>query len=123
MAFALIVEDDFYQADIFSTALTMAGFERVDVIRDGQEALAFLQQGHAPDLVVLDLYLPGAMGEKILEYIRSAEHLKKTRVILATGNPHMAAPLQAESDLVLIKPISFTQLRDLAKRLRQTLGN
>jgi len=120
MALALVVEDDFYQADIFSTALQMAGFEDVDVISDGQEALAYLQD-HAPDVVVLDLYLPGTMGETLLHYIRRAPHLQHTRVILATGNPHMAAPLQAESDLVLIKPISFTQLRDLAKRLRQSL--
>ena len=67
---------------------------------------------------MLDLYLPHASGDDILHLIRSEARLAQTRVIVATADPLMADSLQAEADLVLIKPISFSQLRDLAVRLR-----
>ncbi len=118
---ALIIEDDVFQSEIFAKAVEAAGFEPVEVVDDGQAALAYLQT-HAPALVVLDLHLPGALGDDILAYIRQAPHLAATRVILATGNPHMADPLQGQSDLVLLKPVSFTQLRDLAMRLRRSIA-
>ena len=72
----------------------------------------------APAVVVLDLHLPGATGDKVLTRIRSDERLKKTTVILATADSVMADSLREQSDYVLLKPISFSQLRDLTTRLR-----
>jgi len=80
-------------------------------------ALACLAEDQ-PIIVVLDLHLPHASGGDILHLIRSEARLAKTRVIVTTADPLMAVSFQAEADLVLIKPISFSQLRDLAVRLR-----
>lgn len=112
---ALVVEDDPGQAAIFERALQMANFE-VQVISDGQLALTTLAETF-PALVVLDIHLPYVSGGDILRQIRADERLKKTRVMLATANPLAAESLRQDSDLVLIKPISFNQLRDLASRL------
>ena len=119
---ALIIEDDRKQATIFDQALQMAEFE-TEIIRDGQAALERLAVT-VPALVVLDLHLPYVSGDDILRQIRADERLAKTRVILATADPLMVRTLQEESDLVLLKPISFNQLRDLATRLRppDTIG-
>lgn len=113
---ALIVEDDQKQATIFAQALRMAEFE-TEVIRDGNEALSRLA-AVAPAVVVLDLHLPQVGGKDILQQIRADSRLDNTRVILATADALLADSLQLEADLVLLKPISFGQLRDLAKRLR-----
>ena len=113
---ALIVEDDSKQATIFAQALNMAKFE-TEVVHDGKVALDRLAI-IVPALVILDLHLPNYTGDYILKEIRADERLAKTRVILATADPLMAEPLRAKSDLVLLKPISFNQLRDLAGRLR-----
>ncbi len=113
---ALVVEDDPDQADIFAYALQMARFE-TEIITDGRAALERLSQ-IVPALVVLDLHLPYVSGDEILRFIRADKRLTDTKVLLATANPQMADILQEESDLVLLKPISFVQLRDLAKRLR-----
>ena len=113
---ALIIEDDRDQADIFAYALQTAGFE-TEIIYDGRTALERLDQV-VPSLVVLDLHLPYVSGDEILQYIRADARLAEAKVLLATANPHMAEVLQEQSDLVLLKPISFVQLRDLAKRLR-----
>ncbi len=119
---ALIVEDDAMQADIFQQAIENAGFQ-AEIIDNGPQALQRLEHFPAPVLVVLDLHLPGVSGEEILRHIRSAPHLKNAMVILATANPRIASPLEGKSDLVLIKPVSFTQLRDMAIRLRQRSAN
>jgi len=112
----LIVEDDLSQAEIFTTALKQAGYT-VTWIDNGAAAVAFLKE-HRPDIVILDLHLPEVAGTTILRAIREAPHLSETRVILATADPRMAELVADESDLVLIKPVSYIQLRELARRLR-----
>jgi CheY-like chemotaxis protein len=71
-----------------------------------------------PALVVLDLHLPHVSGKTLLRQIRADERLRETRVILTTADALMAAHLDEEADVVLLKPVSVTQLRDLATRLR-----
>jgi len=113
---ALIVEDDEKLSVIFTQAVKQAAFE-TDTARDGREAQEKLSR-LTPALVVLDLHLPDISGATILREIRKTPHLAKVQVILATADPAMADSLEGQSDLVLIKPVSFTQLRDLAARLR-----
>ena len=113
---ALVIEDDPAQQEIFTKAVEMAGFS-VETIGDGKKALQRLSEV-IPALVILDLHLPNASGDEILHQIRADNSLASVSVILATADSHLADSLSAESDLVLLKPISFIQLRDLATRLR-----
>ena len=113
---AFVIEDDESHAELYSEALQKAGFE-VEVFPDGQEALSRLADA-IPSLVVLDLHLPHVSGSDILNYIRSDTRLVKTRVVVASADPQMASFLREKADLVLIKPISYFQLRELAARLR-----
>jgi DNA-binding response OmpR family regulator len=113
--FALIVEDETDLAIIFSKALQEAGFE-TQIVRAGDTALMWLTST-TPQIVVLDLHLPRVSGEEVLEQIRADERLATTKVIIATADPRMAETLQDRADLVLLKPIGFSQLRDLAARL------
>lgn len=113
--FALIIEDHEDSAIIFSEALKAAGFE-TEVAHWGDVALERLA-ATTPDVVVLDLYLPRVGGPDILRQIRADARLAKTRIIVATAHPQLAESLQGEADLMLIKPIGFHQLRDLAARL------
>ncbi len=70
-----------------------------------------------PTVVVLDLHLPHVNGLDILAKIRGDERLKDAKVIISTADPRMS-DMAEDADFVLIKPISFAQLRDLSKRLR-----
>jgi len=56
----------------------------------------------------------------ILKTIRADQRLSKTKVIITTADTISALALELEGDLVLIKPVSFNQLRDLAFRLVKT---
>jgi len=112
---ALIVEDDTDVAYIFGLALQKEGFE-VQVTYTGSQALALLRS-IVPSLVILDLALPEISGADVLENIRSDLRLSETFVILATAYAHLAQAVKDKSDLVLMKPVSSTQLRDLSRRL------
>ncbi len=112
---AMVIEDDEKLATIFSAALSEAGFTP-HTVRSGDTALAELPFHH-PRLVILDLNLPSVPGETILRAIRENPDLARTRVIVATADAERARLLEEEGDLVLIKPISYTQLRDLARRI------
>jgi CheY-like chemotaxis protein len=112
---ALIIEDHHESATIFAEALKEAGFE-TETIFSGDEALARLAVV-TPDVVLLDLNLPRVAGTEILHQIRADPRLAKTRVIVATAFPELAEGIQDEADLVLFKPVSFSQLRNLAARL------
>ncbi len=110
-----VVEDDPQLSQIFAMALEEL-FE-VETITNGSRALARLSET-VPALVVLDLNLPGISGDEILHAIRADSRMSATRVILATADPHRAFNLQDKADVVLLKPISIMQLRDLSERLK-----
>ena len=85
--------------------------------QDGQQALTRLMD-IVPDVVVLDLHLPHVSGKDILSQIRQDDRLINIPVIVATADPIAAESLRNDTNLILIKPISFTRLRDLASQLR-----
>ncbi len=114
--YALIIEDSQDLADIFALALQGAKFE-TEIILDGQTALERLAE-ITPDLVLLDLHLPGVPGKKILRHIRADERLSETLVVVVTADAQLAQELDMQTDVTLLKPVSPSQLRTLALRLR-----
>lgn len=113
---AYIIEDNQDTVIIFQGALELAGYE-VKVALDG----AVAQKGLAeivPDLIILDLHMPHIAGDVLLKQIRSDERLREARVFLATADANMASHLRDQVELVLLKPIGFSQLKELAERFR-----
>jgi DNA-binding response OmpR family regulator len=95
--------------------MTEAEYE-VEVIRDGHQAMKRLREEN-PSTVVLDLHIPFMNGEEILNYIRMDQRLAQTKVIITTADDRRGEELRDLADLVLIKPIGFRQLRDMAVRM------
>jgi DNA-binding response OmpR family regulator len=117
---ALIIEDEADLSEIYSKALEGGGFE-TETIRDGRAALQRLA-GSPPSVIVLDLHLPYVGGEAILQQIRADKNFSKTAVIITTADERTADEMRGKADLVLLKPVSVDQLRELAKRMLQRGG-
>lgn len=113
---ALIIEDDDYLAEIFSKAFDSVGY-RTEIMPDGRTALDRLEQV-TPTIITLDMHLPHISGRDLLRHVKRTPHLANTRIILTTADAATASAVGAEADLVLLKPISFSQLRALASRLQ-----
>jgi len=112
---AMVIEDDFDASVIFAKALEVLGFE-TEVVSDGAVALEKLTT-IIPEIIVLDLHLPNVVGTELLNQIRADERLAETRVIVASADPRAAELLRPIADLVLLKPTTFSQVRDFAERL------
>ena len=114
---SLIIEDDEDLANIFAEALRGVGFE-VEHVPDGRLAQQRLQNGSAPFIVLLDMHLPHVSGADLLTIIKREEKFAKTLILITTADARMGDLYSDQVDFVLIKPISFVQLRDLTARLR-----
>ena len=111
---ALIIEDNEDQNLVFTTALEKAGYA-TESIMDGTTAMIRLAKV-VPAVVVLDLHVPGVDGGRILKEIRKNPGTQKVNVIIVSADAAFAANLQPQADLVLLKPVSFSQLSLLASR-------
>jgi two-component system cell cycle response regulator DivK len=115
---ALIIEDDEDLASIFAEALRGVGFD-VELVADGRIAQERLTNGVPPFLILLDMHLPHISGADLLmNIIRKDERFAKTVVIITTADARMGEAYTEQVDFVMIKPISFVQLRDLTSRLK-----
>ncbi len=115
---ALIVEDDPMLNEII--ALTLQEDFDLETCTNGDKAMEIL--GNViPQILVLDLNIPGASGKQILAHIRSDKRFQRTRVIVATADSRQAETLHNDADIILLKPVSPGQLRDLALRISSML--
>lgn len=110
----LIIEDDPTQNQVFS--ISLKNEFRVETFLDGDTAAARLDEV-IPNLVLLDLNLPGKSGQELLAQIRADERLANVPVILTTADEQQADMLNEQADIVLLKPISPSQLKEFSKRL------
>lgn len=114
---ALIIEDDLDLADIFAESMRGVGFE-VEHIADGRSAQTRLKEGKVPFMILLDMHLPHVSGGDLLTILKQDERFEKTLIIITTADARMGEMYRDQADFVLIKPISFIQLRDLTARLK-----
>lgn len=121
----LLVEDS--QGDI---ELTQEAFHdakianRIHVAHDGDEALEFLYQRdrHAqairPDIILLDLNMPGKNGKEVLSIIKEDDALKEIPVIVLTSSEaeiDVAKSYQLHANAYIIKPVNLKQFLQIVE--------
>ena len=111
---AFIIEDDKDLAEIFKQAIS-AKLD-VEVISDGRTAKKRLDE-EAPFLILLDMHLPHISGAELLARIKADDRFASTIIIITTADANMGEWHRDQVDFVMLKPISFVQLRDLVARL------
>ena len=79
----LLVEDDSFIIEIYTTRLEEAGFE-IESALDGESAIRRLKEKEF-DLVLLDIVLPNLTGFEFLERIRNKEKLKNVKVLVLSN--------------------------------------
>ena len=109
MTKVLIIEDDDVIASSMAQHLSTAGFDPVTAGR-GEVGLARLRY-EAPEVVVLDLMLPGLDGWKLIESARAEGIGTPIIVVSARGTEHdRVHALQIGADDYLVKPFSMKEL-------------
>jgi CheY-like chemotaxis protein len=111
----LIVDDDREIREILGELLTEEGFV-VEASWNGQTALARLQEGLRPDVIVLDIMMPAMDGLTFRSFQRKHADLADIPVVGLTAFPSPDADFEC-----LRKPIRFEILLDRIRRLTQRL--
>jgi len=118
---AVVIDDDLNLGSTFKLVLEMAGFEAIHV-SDSRLAMEKLVE-IVPELVTLDLQMPVLSGLDVLQAMRQDERLANVKVIMMTANSYALNDeiINDLADLILLKPVSVSQISDLALRLTGNL--
>jgi signal transduction histidine kinase len=114
----LIVEDEELLARAIAATLDLEGLHTI-VAHDGEQALTFAQTLH-PDLILLDVMLPGRTGIEVCATLKTEPDTAPIPVILLTAKGEKedrALGLAAGADAYVIKPFSPVKLIDLVKEI------
>ncbi len=113
----LIIDDDEDIRDVVGMLLEVEGFQ-VAKARDGIDALAQLQEGPLPSLILLDMMMPRMDGESFVASLRCDPNLAKIPVVVMSGH-HVARQKAAELEAAgcLVKPVEMKDLLWVVQRL------
>ncbi len=102
----LIVEDHPTMREAMRLVLEGEGFD-IDEASDGAQALVAVKE-ERPDLVLLDMSIPGVSGPEVLAAVKSDPATSEVRVIVvtATGEEGRAAAMAGGADHYFTKPFS-----------------
>ena len=84
MAHVLVVEDEIHIQRLIKLILEKHGMT-VETVNNGEEALASLKGEKNPDLILLDILMPGIDGLQVLRTIRANSSTKDIPVIMLTA--------------------------------------
>jgi two-component system, OmpR family, response regulator RpaA len=116
----LIVDDDPEITDLLRSYLQRQGGFEISSAADGITAL--IEVGRVkPDLLVLDIMIPGVDGIEVCRRIK-ADSTNKTAIITVSGTGEREGEiLAAGADVFLVKPVDLDKLHSEAKRLLRVL--
>src|SRR6266508_5839187 len=106
----LVVEDNPDLAYGLRNNLEIEGYE-VDVVEDGTEGLARARRGGGPDLIILDLMLPGMDGYRVLRALRDEGRRMPVLILTARGEESdKVRGLRLGADDYVTKPFGVLEL-------------
>jgi DNA-binding response OmpR family regulator len=116
----LVAEDERNLTEALSFLMRRAGYE-VNVARDGPSTVA-MAQAIRPDLILLDIMLPGFDGFEVAAAIRRGDPARQPRIIMLTAKGHERDRQRAEAlgvDDYVTKPFSN---QDVVRRVQALLA-
>ena len=125
----LLIEDNPGDVDLTREAFADSSVEsNINVARDGETALAFLrQQGQhsrapRPNLILLDLNLPGLDGRAVLAAVKSDPALRSIPVIVLSSSEaedDVACAYQLLANCYVAKPVGFDRFSEVVRSIEQ----
>jgi CheY-like chemotaxis protein len=110
-ATVLVVDDNEDNVNIISSILLGRGFE-LRVARDGESALRAVRE-RAPDLILLDIMMPGMNGLEVLDHLKADPRTASVPVIMVTAraaDDDVLAGYKSGAEYYLTKPFTRRQL-------------
>ncbi len=119
----LVVDDDRTTIHIICSLLEKQGY-RVESAAGGLEAIARASEVH-PDLILMDINMPGMDGYEATTKIKEISELRQTPVVFLSGRPpekDMGEAFASGGTTFIRKPITGQQLAQMVAMILQTAG-
>jgi CheY-like chemotaxis protein len=119
----LFADDSVTAQNMGKKILTEAGYEVV-AVSNGAAAVKKIAE-HKPDIIILDVYMPGYTGLEVCEKVRSSAATIKTPVLLTVGKMEPYKPEDASrvrADGVIIKPFEASDLLAIVKKFEDRIS-
>jgi DNA-binding response OmpR family regulator len=113
----LVVDDNRDNVEILRAFLESRGYVVAEAA-DGQTALAKLEEVR-PDLVLLDVMMPGIDGWQVCRTIKNHPEFSRTRVVMVTakgGFEDKFEGMRAGADDYIVKPVDLNELTEKVTR-------
>ena len=104
----IVVDDDHEVRGILRDILEQDGYQ-VTAVGDGEALLAMVHRHH-PDLVILDMMLPGMQGLEVLRHLQDHDRIPTIVVTGKTGESDRVVGLELGADDCMVKPFSHPEL-------------
>ena len=128
----LLVEDNPMDVELILDAFKEARLDnKIQVAKNGKEALDFLfgnekfadrKEYPLPDIILLDLKMPGIDGHEVLRTVKGTEKLKRLPVIILTSSREegdRAMSYDNGANSYLVKPVSFDNFLNVVKQVTE----
>jgi len=119
----VLADDSLTAQNMGKKILAEAGYE-VIAVSNGAQAMKKIVSDK-PDLVVLDVYMPGYSGLELCERMRNSRETARTPVVLTVGKMEAFRPEEGNrvgADGLIIKPFEATELLAVVKKLAEKLS-
>ncbi|MDZ4671924.1 MAG: response regulator [Phototrophicales bacterium] len=117
----LFVEDADYLAELGSHILVRIGIE-VIICLSAEIAIAFMEQNRLPDLIVLDIGMPGMTGWEFLDIIKKYQETKTIPIVVTTAYGDATNRLIGrlrDVDRYIVKPYKPEELQMVVRQILQ----
>lgn len=119
----LFADDSVTAQNMGRKILTEAGYEVVAVSNGAAAVKKIAEQ--KPDIIILDVYMPGYSGLEVCEKVRGSLETLKTPVLLTVGKMEPYRPEEAnrvKADGVIVKPFEASDLLAIVKKFEERIG-
>ena len=119
----LIVEDDVFMQAILEEILSST--YEIEMRSNGMDALAYMQNGNIPDLIIADLNTPKMSGLDLIEQVKISDFLNSVPIIILSGeesSDKRIKCLDAGADDFIVKPFNPAELEARIRVVLRRMG-
>jgi DNA-binding response OmpR family regulator len=119
----LVVEDDLFMQAILKEYLS--ALYEVEIQPTGMDALAFMQNGNVPDLIISDLNTPKLSGLELIEQVKLSDFFSSVPIIILSGeesSEKRVKCLNSGADDFIVKPFNPAELEARIKVVLRRSG-
>lgn len=119
----LIVEDDVFMQAILEEILSTTYL--IEIRSNGMDALAYMQNGNIPDLVIADLNTPKLSGLELIQQVKISDFFNSVPIIILSGeesSDKRIKCLDAGADDFVVKPFNPAELEARIRVVLRRMG-